>query len=210
MIRINGKMTCTFNPESYGKLLAEYQPKTITTEEENEQAIALALTLEHRPNRTPEEEILLELLVTLIEKFEQTHYPIPQGTPHSMLMHLIDARDITPEALAEVIGSLEVVREIVNLSLDDIGEILIKVRIAKKITEKELAALTRLTEEQIIKYENKDYQNASFDTVRQVANALGIKLQHCIVISDINDFLNGQLMEVRQSENVDAEIKAVS
>ncbi len=203
-------MTCTFNPESYGKLLAEYQPKTITTEEENEQAIALALTLEHRPNRTPEEEILLELLVTLIEKFEQTHYPIPQGTPHSMLMHLIDARDITPEALAEVIGSLEVVREIVNLSLDDIGEILIKVRIAKKITEKELAALTRLTEEQIIKYENKDYQNASFDTVRQVANALGIKLQHCIVISDINDFLNGQLMEVRQSENVDAEIKAVS
>ena len=98
----------------------------------------------------------------------------------------------------------------VNLSLDDIGEILIKVRIAKKITEKELAALTRLTEEQIIKYENKDYQNASFDTVIEVANALGIKLQHCIVISDINDFLNGQLMEVRQSENVDAEIKAVS
>jgi HTH-type transcriptional regulator/antitoxin HigA len=107
-------MTRTFNPESYGKLLAEYQPKTITTEEENEQAIALALTLEHRPNRTPEEEMLLELLVTLIEKFEQIHYPIPQGTPHSMLMHLMDARDITPEALAEVIGSFEVALEIVN------------------------------------------------------------------------------------------------
>lgn len=107
-------MTRTFNPESYGKLLAEYQPKTITTEEENEQAIARALTLEHRPNRTPEEEILLELLVTLIEKFEETHYLIPQGTPHSMLIHLMDARDITPEALAEVIGSLEVAQEIVN------------------------------------------------------------------------------------------------
>lgn len=35
-------MTRTFNAELYGKLLAEYQPKTITTEEENEQAIALA------------------------------------------------------------------------------------------------------------------------------------------------------------------------
>ena len=114
MIRINGKMIRTFNSESYGKLLAEYQPKTITTEEENEQAIARALTLEHRPNRTPEEEILLELLVTLIEKFEETHYLIPQGTPHSMLIHLMDARDITPEALAEVIGSLEVAQEIVN------------------------------------------------------------------------------------------------
>ncbi|WP_066378574.1 MULTISPECIES: type II toxin-antitoxin system HigA family antitoxin [unclassified Anabaena] len=107
-------MTRIFNPESYGKLLAEYQPKTITTEEENEQAIKLALSLEHRPNRTPEEEMLLELLVTLIEKFEETHYPIPQGTPNSMLRHLIDARGITPEALAEVIGSLEVVREIIN------------------------------------------------------------------------------------------------
>jgi HTH-type transcriptional regulator / antitoxin HigA len=114
MIRINGKMTRTFNPESYGKLLAEYQPKTITTEQENEEAIKLAQSLEHRPNRTPEEDILLELLVTLIEKFEETHYPIPQGTPHSMLMHLMDARDITTEALADVIGSLEVVREIIN------------------------------------------------------------------------------------------------
>ncbi|UKO97258.1 helix-turn-helix domain-containing protein [Nostoc sp. UHCC 0870] len=107
-------MTRTFDPESYGKLLAEYQPRTINTEKENEQAIKLALTLEHRPNLTPEEETLLALLVTLIEKFEETHYPIPQGTSHSMLRHLIDARDMTPEALAEVIGSVEVVREIVN------------------------------------------------------------------------------------------------
>ncbi|BDA68018.1 transcription regulator [Rivularia sp. IAM M-261] len=107
-------MTHTFNAKLYGKLLAEYQPKTITTEEENEQAIALAQNLEHRPNRTPGEEILLKLLVTLIEKFEETHYPIPEGTPHSMLMHLMDARDITKEALIEVISSLEVVQEIVN------------------------------------------------------------------------------------------------
>lgn len=114
MIRINGKMTRTFNPESYGKLLAEYQPKIITTEEENKQAIALAQDLDHRPNRTLEEEMLLELLVTLIDKFEETHYPIPQGTPNSMLMHLMDARDTTPEALALVIGSLEVALQIVN------------------------------------------------------------------------------------------------
>jgi HTH-type transcriptional regulator / antitoxin HigA len=107
-------MTRTFNPESYGKLLAEYLPKTITTEEENEQALKLAQSLEHRPNRTPEEDVLLELLVTLIEKFEETHYPIPQGTPHSMLMHLMDARDITTEALGEVIGSVEIVREIID------------------------------------------------------------------------------------------------
>jgi HTH-type transcriptional regulator / antitoxin HigA len=107
-------MPRTFNPETYGKLLAEYQPKIITTEEENEQAIALVLILEHPPNRTAEEEMLLQLLVTLIEQFEETHYPILKGTPNSMLMHLMNARDMTTEALAEVLGSLEVALQIVN------------------------------------------------------------------------------------------------
>jgi HTH-type transcriptional regulator / antitoxin HigA len=107
-------MTHTFNPESYAKLLAQYQPKTITTEEENERAIALATELEHRTRRTPEEDILLELLVTLIEKFEEAHYPIPQGTPHSMLQHLMDARELAPEALAQVIGSKQAVFEIIS------------------------------------------------------------------------------------------------
>ncbi|MEH2184043.1 helix-turn-helix domain-containing protein [Nostoc sp.] len=58
--------------------------------------------------------MLLQLLVTLIEQFEETHYPILQGTPNSMLMHLMDARDTTNEALAEVIGSLEIALQIVN------------------------------------------------------------------------------------------------
>ncbi len=62
-------MTRTFNPQSYGQLLAKYQPKIITTEE-NYQAIALAEELDRRPHRTPEEDAFLELLITLIEKFE--------------------------------------------------------------------------------------------------------------------------------------------
>jgi HTH-type transcriptional regulator / antitoxin HigA len=107
-------MIRTFNTESYGKLLAKYQPKTIATEAENEQAIALALELEYRPHRTPEENVLLELLVILIEKFEETHYPIPKGTPHSMLEHLMDARGLTVEGLAEVVGSVEVALEMVE------------------------------------------------------------------------------------------------
>ncbi|WP_445629571.1 helix-turn-helix domain-containing protein [Nostoc sp. DSM 114167] len=58
--------------------------------------------------------MLLQLLVTLIELFEDTHYPILQGTPNSMLVHLMDARDTTTEALAEVIGSWEIALQIVN------------------------------------------------------------------------------------------------
>jgi len=107
-------MTYTFNPVAYGQLLAKYQPKAITTELENEQALALAQDLEHRANRTLEEDTLLELLVTLIEKIEETYYPIPPGTPHSMILHLMEAQDKSPEALAEVIGSQEVALKIIN------------------------------------------------------------------------------------------------
>lgn len=107
-------MTLTLNPESYGRLLAQYQPKVITTEEENDAAIALAEELDHRSKRTPEEDALLDLLVTLIEKFEQEHYPIPQGTPLSSLLHLMEARELKQEDLVGVIGSRGVVSEVVN------------------------------------------------------------------------------------------------
>jgi HTH-type transcriptional regulator/antitoxin HigA len=68
-------MTLTFNPESYVALLAQYQPKVITTEAENEKVIAIVEDLEHRSHLTPEEKALLELLVTLISKFEEENYP---------------------------------------------------------------------------------------------------------------------------------------
>lgn len=113
MIKEIGKMTRTFSKESYASLLAQYQPKIIETEEENEAAIALAEELEHR-DRTPEEDVLLELLVTLIEKFEDEHYQLNAATPQSILLHFMEARDIRQEDLIGVIGSRGVVSEVVN------------------------------------------------------------------------------------------------
>ena len=107
-------MTLTINPSDYTQLLAKYQPKVIETEAENDLAIASATELEHKPNRTPGEDTILELLVTLIEKFEDEQYPIPQGMPHSMLLHLMDAGGIKQENLVGVIGSRGVVSEVVN------------------------------------------------------------------------------------------------
>jgi HTH-type transcriptional regulator/antitoxin HigA len=74
MIRRNKKMTLTFNPEKYKEILFNYQPKIIRTEVENEKALAIVEELMHRKDRTPEEEELYELLITLIEKFEQEYY----------------------------------------------------------------------------------------------------------------------------------------
>jgi HTH-type transcriptional regulator/antitoxin HigA len=107
-------MTLTTNPESYAQLLAKYQPKVIETEAENDRAVALAQELEYKANRTLQEDAILELLVTLIEKFENEQYPIPSGTPHSMLLHLMEARDLKQENLIGIIGSRGVVSEVVN------------------------------------------------------------------------------------------------
>ena len=106
-------MTRTIDKEVYANLLAQYQPKVIETEEENEAALALAEELEHR-DRTPEEDALLDLLVTLIEKFEDEHYQLGGSTPQSILLHLMEARDLRQEDLIGVIGSRGVVSEIVN------------------------------------------------------------------------------------------------
>ena len=86
----------------------------IETEAENDRAIELAQELEHKANRSNEEDAILELLVTLIEKFEDENYSLDEGTPHSMLLHLMESNDLKQENLVGVIGSRGVVSEVVN------------------------------------------------------------------------------------------------
>ncbi len=107
-------MTRTFSPESYASLLAQYQPRVIETESENDAAIALAEELEHRPNRTLEEDALLELLVTLIEKFEDEHYQLNASKPQSILQHLMEARGLKQSDLVDILGSSGVISEVIN------------------------------------------------------------------------------------------------
>lgn len=114
MIRINGKMTHTIDRNAYASLLVEFQPKVIVTEEENERALEAVERLMADPNRTPEQDALLDLLVILIEKFEDEHYQLHGSTPRSILQHLMEARDIKQEDLVGVIGSRGVVSEVVN------------------------------------------------------------------------------------------------
>jgi HTH-type transcriptional regulator / antitoxin HigA len=108
-------MADTINNSIYCKLLAQYQPKAIETEAENEAAILLTESLEHRQrNPEEEEEALLELLIILIKKFEEISYPLPNIEPNKILLHLMKAQNMKQEALVGVIGSRGVVSEIVN------------------------------------------------------------------------------------------------
>lgn len=77
---ININLTLTFYT-----LLGEVQPKVISTEEENEKALEVVEKLMACQNRTLEQDALLDLLVILIEKFEDEHYQLHGSTPQSVL-----------------------------------------------------------------------------------------------------------------------------
>ena len=115
MIRKIGKMTLIFNSQKYRELLVEYQPKIIRTEEENEKALAIVEKLMHQQSRSLEEDELYDLLITLIDKFEKEYYsPGNSSTPRSMLLFLMEQRDIKQSNLVGVIGSKGIVSEVVN------------------------------------------------------------------------------------------------
>jgi HTH-type transcriptional regulator/antitoxin HigA len=52
--------------------------------------------------------------VTLIEQYEEEHYPIPKSSPLDMLIHLMQSRECKQEELIGIIGSRGVVSEVVN------------------------------------------------------------------------------------------------
>ncbi|MEC4818964.1 MAG: hypothetical protein SAK29_37670 [Scytonema sp. PMC 1069.18] len=107
-------MTLTFNPDKYKELLTAYLPKLIKTEAENEEALAIVEDLMHR-ERTPEEDELYQLLITLIEKFEQEYYqPIQQSNSLSTLLFLLEESDKSRDDLIAVLESEDIVKNIFN------------------------------------------------------------------------------------------------
>jgi HTH-type transcriptional regulator / antitoxin HigA len=108
-------MTLTFNPDKYKDLLSQYQPKIIRNEADNEKALAVVEELMHGRDRTPEEDELYELLIALIERFEQEYYaPGSTATPLSILLFLMEQRELQPADLVAVIGSEKVVNEVIK------------------------------------------------------------------------------------------------
>ena len=65
-------------------------------------------------NRLPEQTALLQILVRFIEEYENKNYPMGESSPHEILQHLMEAREIKQSDLVGIIGSKEVVSEIFN------------------------------------------------------------------------------------------------
>lgn len=118
MTKTTGKMILSFNSQVYSQLLSQYQPRIIKTEDENEQFLEVVEELLSRSSLTSEEDALLELLVRLIEDFENKHYQLNVSTPHSRILHLLEARGLEIGDLVAVLGSSELVAQVVNGEVD--------------------------------------------------------------------------------------------
>jgi HTH-type transcriptional regulator/antitoxin HigA len=110
-----GTRTRRFNKRKYGELLADAVPTVIRTEADYDRAIASIERLLRKGDRiSAEEDQLLDLLSTLVEKYEDEHYPIEPSPPHRILQHLMEARDLKQKDITHLFGSSGRASEAIN------------------------------------------------------------------------------------------------
>jgi HTH-type transcriptional regulator/antitoxin HigA len=108
--------TIDLDTKRYRRLLAKALPTVIKSEDENNRMLAIIEDLMARGEDrfTPEEDVLLELLVDLVHDFEEKPYPLPSSPPHQMVAFLLEQRGLKPSALWPVLGSKGRVSEILS------------------------------------------------------------------------------------------------
>jgi HTH-type transcriptional regulator / antitoxin HigA len=106
-------MTPTSSQQTYTDLLIQYQPKPIKTQQEYKRALTEVEGM-MSGELTEAETAFFELLVLLIENYEEHHYSIDESKPVATLESLIHEFDVEPTSLVEVFGTVEIVSEVVN------------------------------------------------------------------------------------------------
>ncbi|MBL8191665.1 MAG: transcriptional regulator [Acidobacteria bacterium] len=113
--KTSGKRIVRLNPQRYAELLVAALPVKIETDEQHERLLAFADKLiDKGEQRSPEEDAMLNLLVYLIQEYEQRVYQPEQATPLEVLTELMAARDLKQSDLWPVLNSKSVTSEIVN------------------------------------------------------------------------------------------------
>jgi HTH-type transcriptional regulator / antitoxin HigA len=108
-----GKMTPIYSQYTYTDLLIQYQPKLIQTKDEYYKALEILEGM-MSGELTEAETTLFELLVLLIETYEERNYPVGDSTSVATLESLMHEFEVEPASLVEIFGSLEVVKKVLN------------------------------------------------------------------------------------------------
>jgi HTH-type transcriptional regulator/antitoxin HigA len=99
-------------PEKYA--LEVSSPAPITSERQHEEYLSVLDKLASKANPTSEEEKYAEVLMTLIEAYEEEHHSVPDASPIAVLRALMDANDLRQKDLVPIFGSESIVSEVLH------------------------------------------------------------------------------------------------
>jgi len=114
---------------------------------------------------------------------EDRHQAVSQFEPKDILDQAEeDGLRSQLEDLKEQLGEYEALRSgnvtvFPSVSFGELPTTLIKARIARGLTQKQLASELGLKEQQVQNYEATDYASASFDRLRRVISVLGVDVR---------------------------------
>lgn len=108
-------MITTLDRQVYALLLGQVQPKVIESEEENELFLAeVDRLMALGEDLTPEQLQLMNLLVSLIEQFEDQYYPLRPASPLEVLNELMAQRGLKQKDIVHLFGSQGIASEVLN------------------------------------------------------------------------------------------------
>jgi HTH-type transcriptional regulator/antitoxin HigA len=99
-------------PEKYA--LEFSAPTLITSERQHAEYLAVLDRLASKENPTGEEEKYAEVLMTLVEAYEEEHYSVPDSSPVAVLRALMEANNLRQKDLASIFGSESIVSEVLH------------------------------------------------------------------------------------------------
>ncbi len=89
-------------------------PTPIATERQHEEYLSVLDKLAASKHPTSEEEKYAEVLMTLIEAYEQEHHPVPDASPIEVLRALMEANNLRQKDLLPIFGSEGIISEVMR------------------------------------------------------------------------------------------------
>jgi HTH-type transcriptional regulator/antitoxin HigA len=113
---MSASANATVDEKKYARLLTRALPSVIKTESEYGRALREVERLMDKGEESlsPEEDALLELMVKLVQDYEDEHHAIPDAAPHEVLQHLMEARGLKQADMLPVFGSRGYTSDIVR------------------------------------------------------------------------------------------------
>lgn len=89
-------------------------PTPITSDRQHAEYLSVLQKLMDKERPSRDEEQYAQVLVTLIEAYEDKNFPIPDASPVDVLRTLMEANDLRQKDLVDIFGTASIVSDVLN------------------------------------------------------------------------------------------------